>query len=121
MSEEGELSLGDYLRAARTKAGLSIRDLERVTGIANGYITKLERGQKTNPSAEVLLKLAEALELDASTLLAYIGMKSESLLPSPRVFFRSTYRLSDRETDEVLDMLTRYMEEKHKGGEHDEE
>jgi transcriptional regulator with XRE-family HTH domain len=101
--------LGAYLRIARTKAGLSVRELERLTGVANSYLTKLELNQKTNPSADVLQRLADVLELDASELLAYIGVKPSSSLPSARVYFRKKYGLSATDADQVLHRIEEYL------------
>lgn len=97
--------LGDYLRAARTRAGLSVRELERLTGVANGYLTKLETGFKTNPSAEVLIKLADALELDTSELLAFIGVKPSSVLPPADIYFRKRYDMTEDQARQAAKLI----------------
>ncbi len=98
-------TLGTYLRDARARAGLSIRELERLTGVANSYLTKLELNQKTNPSAEVLLKLAEVLELDPSEVLRFIGIAPPRIIPSMEVVFRSKYGLSEAEAKEAAALI----------------
>jgi transcriptional regulator with XRE-family HTH domain len=100
-------SLGTFLKEARARAGLSIRDLERVSGVANSYLTKLELNQKTNPSADILQRLADALDLDASELLAFIGVKPASTLPAARTYFRRKYGVNAKEAD----VLTRLVED----------
>lgn len=105
MTSHYKPTLGDYLRAARTKAGLTIRELERLTGVANSYLTKLELNQKTNPSADVLQRLAEVLELDASELLAYIGVKPSSVLPSTEVFLRRKHGLTEAEAKQAAELI----------------
>ena len=97
--------LGDYLRAARTRAGLSVRELERLTGVANGYLTKLETGFKANPSAEVLIKLADALELDTSELLAFIGVKPSSVLPPADIYFRKRYGMTEEQARQAAELI----------------
>ena len=53
-------SLGVYLRTARTRAGLTVRELARLASIGHSYLVKLENDQKDNPSADVLQRLADA-------------------------------------------------------------
>ncbi|MBO4652168.1 MAG: helix-turn-helix transcriptional regulator [Lachnospiraceae bacterium] len=47
---------------ARHKSGLTQKALSEVTGIAQGDISKLERG-KGNPSVRTLQRLAEAMDM----------------------------------------------------------
>jgi transcriptional regulator with XRE-family HTH domain len=54
------------LRATR---GLSQRELAKLAGITNPYITLIETGQRKNPSLAVLKKLAKALGVPVTTLL----------------------------------------------------
>lgn len=49
------------LRQARKAARLTTRDLARLAGLSHSYIGLLERGVKTNPSRDVVLRLATAL------------------------------------------------------------
>ena len=91
-----------------------MRELERLTGVANSYLTKLELNQKTNPSAEILQKLADALELDASELLAFIGVKPAGTLPPARIYFRKKYGLSEADAAEAARLIERYTTKDNK-------
>lgn len=51
------------------KSNLSFKTLSEKSGISLTYIYELERGSKTNPSMETILKLANALEVSISELL----------------------------------------------------
>lgn len=58
------------LRAARLSKGLSLRDMETLTGIDRGHLSKIERGA-VNPSVARLKQLARVLGLtDLSAHLA---------------------------------------------------
>ena len=46
-------------------------------------------------------RIAEALELDSSELLAFIGVKPSSVLPAPRMYFRRAYGMTDAEAQET--------------------
>src|SRR5512135_2877079 len=52
--------LGDKLREARSRLGLSQRQLAERAGLSNGMLCLIERGE-ANPSVQSLLGLAEAL------------------------------------------------------------
>ena len=62
--------LGDQLRALRAQRGWTQGDLAGKSGIAQKYVSALERGQRTNPSREVIQNLADALGVPVATLAA---------------------------------------------------
>ena len=66
-------SLGAYIRSQRQHARLSLRELARRAGVSNPYLSQLERGLR-RPSAEMLQRLAAALELSAETLYVRAGL-----------------------------------------------
>lgn len=101
-------TLGARLRAARLEAGLSIRQLAKAAGINHSYLVKLENDQNDNPSAAHLQRLADVLEMDASDLLSFIGVEPPSTLPSPRVYFRRKFGLSDAEAARLSRLIEEY-------------
>ena len=66
-------SLGAVLRAARQRHGLSLRDVERRTGIRNAHLSQLETGGIVRPEMALLWDLASVYELDFSLLLRLAG------------------------------------------------
>lgn len=61
--------LGQTLRQARNKKKLTMLELEVLTGISEGDISRIENGKK-NFAITTLFKLAKGLELPVSQLLA---------------------------------------------------
>jgi transcriptional regulator with XRE-family HTH domain len=59
---------GERLRGEREKASLSLAQLSRATGISKPYIVRLET-QPSNPSLELLARLADALDVTIADLL----------------------------------------------------
>ena len=120
MDNDQANNLGRYLRAKRTGAGLSIRELARLAEVDHGYIIRLEGGQKRNPSAETLLKIAGVLELDASELLGLIGIKTP-IAPSMEAVFRKHYGLTEEEAKEAAELIEKRYGKRiqTKGGDHD--
>lgn len=49
------------LKAAREAKGLSLADLTELTGMDRSALSKLETGQRANPTVETLVRYAEAL------------------------------------------------------------
>lgn len=110
MATKGPHTLGTTLRTARLEARLSIRQLARAAGINHSYLVKLETDQNDNPSAAHLQRLADVLEIDASDLLTFIGVEPSSTLPSPRVYFRRKFGLSDAEAARLSHLIAEYTD-----------
>ena len=49
------------LKAAREAKGLSLADLTELTGMDRSALSKLETGQRSNPTVETLVRYAEAV------------------------------------------------------------
>ena len=61
-------SLGDRLRQARTKRGLSLRSVAQALGVSASLISQVEIG-KTQPSVSTLYALASHLGVSLDELL----------------------------------------------------
>jgi DNA-binding XRE family transcriptional regulator len=53
--------LVQQLKAAREEKGLSLADLTRLTGMDSSALSKLETGQRLNPTVETLVRYADAV------------------------------------------------------------
>lgn len=70
MSEKALRALGDAIRERRGEIdGLSQEGLADLAGMHRTYVSEIERGLR-NPSYRNLVKLAEALEVPLSELVA---------------------------------------------------
>jgi DNA-binding XRE family transcriptional regulator len=49
------------LKAAREAKGLSLADITELTGMDRSALSKLETGQRPNPTVETLMRYAEAV------------------------------------------------------------
>jgi transcriptional regulator with XRE-family HTH domain len=62
--------LGRVIKTLRTtKHDLGLRELARKAKVPPGYLAELESGKKTNPSLDVLKRLAKALGVPVTELL----------------------------------------------------
>ena len=64
---------GYYLRELRERRGLTIRQLEMLSGVSNSYISQIENGKKEIPSAKILKKLADPLRVSIEDLVRTAG------------------------------------------------
>jgi transcriptional regulator with XRE-family HTH domain len=67
------VTLGGVLRAARTGAALSLRDVERRTGLSNAHLSQIETDTIARPEMSILWELAALYGLDFGRLLALAG------------------------------------------------
>jgi len=68
--------VGDFIRAQREVARMSVRRLAEVAGVSNPYLSQIERGLR-RPSAEILQQIAKALQISAESLYVRAGLLSD--------------------------------------------
>ena len=61
------------LKAAREAKGLSLADITEITGMDRSALSKLETGQRPNPTVETLVRYAEAVGKRLVVTLADVG------------------------------------------------
>jgi transcriptional regulator with XRE-family HTH domain len=66
------VDVGEFIRAQREIARMSVRRLAEVAGVSNPYLSQIERGIR-RPSAEILQQLAAALRISVETLYVHAG------------------------------------------------
>lgn len=67
-------TLGDVIRAQRQLHRISLRELARMTGISNPYLSQIERGLR-EPSDTVVDAIADALDLTTERLYDAAGIR----------------------------------------------
>lgn len=70
---------GEKLRALREQRGLTLRQLAASLGVSNGYISRMETGNKT-PNIAMLVKIAIFFDADVNQLVKD-ELELESELP----------------------------------------
>ena len=97
-------ALGSVLREARRERGLSLRDVERRTGIGNAHLSQLETGTIARPEPALIWDLAVLYDLDFTELLELAG---HGRGPGERmtVALRALGELTAQEQSEVLQFM----------------
>jgi transcriptional regulator with XRE-family HTH domain len=54
-------TIGEVLRQARRDAGLSTRDIERLTGMSTASLSQIETGIRKDPGFRTVLRIARAI------------------------------------------------------------
>ena len=98
--------LGEFIKAQRELANLSLRQLADVAKVSNPYLSQLERGLY-KPSAEVLKNIAEALHISAETMFAQAGLLDPETRDKRAGGVEDAIRLDSRLSTEQKDTLIR--------------
>jgi transcriptional regulator with XRE-family HTH domain len=107
-SRSRDRKLGEQIREARISAGLSLRALARDLELSPSYINDIEYDRRI-PSENVLMQIADLLDLDADQLLGAAGRVGEDAQrylkenPTAGVLFRRV--ASDRLGEDELKLL----------------
>jgi len=67
------MKLGDKIRQLREEIGLTQGQLAGGASVSQGYLSQLENGDVKNPSAAVLLRVAQAMSVDPDELFEAAG------------------------------------------------
>jgi transcriptional regulator with XRE-family HTH domain len=90
------MPLSERLRRSRKKRGLTLKDVNRATGISVSFLSEIERG-KTNPSIETIKKLAQFYEVPLKDLMP----NENRTLPTPLEEAKKQFDIPD----EVIDLM----------------
>ena len=72
-AKRGAATIGDFIREQRQQAQVSVRQLARLAGVSNPYLSQIERGMR-KPSAEILQQIAKGLRISAEQLYVRAGI-----------------------------------------------
>lgn len=113
MDKDQAKRLGALIKTKREAAGLSLRGLDRRTGIDNALISKMESGLILEPSPDKLGRIADALNIPLADLYAMADYAAPKQLPSMRPYLRTKYRELPDEAAEQLDAYVQRLAKRH--------
>jgi len=107
--------LGDRLARAREQAGISQVELARRMGTSQQTVAYWER-KAVSLRSDVIVKLAEILEVSADDILGTAAGKSRTAKPSgkARQLFDAVSRLPRRQQDKIISILEPFVAEHSK-------
>jgi transcriptional regulator with XRE-family HTH domain len=95
--------IGEYIRTQRTKAQISLRELAKLAGVSNPYLSQIERGLR-KPSAEILQQIAKGLRISAEALYVRAGILEQRLGGAVVDAVLADPELSERQKQVLLDV-----------------
>ena len=104
--------LGDFIRAQRQMANLSLRQLSALAKVSNPYLSQVERGLH-EPSVRVLKSIGEALNVSAETLFEHAGLISNTEVQDDEATecaIRADRRLTEAQRRALLTVYRSYVE-----------
>ena len=93
-------AVGPRVRALREAYRMSLSELAQRAGISKAYLSQLENDPRKKPSAEVVWKLAQALEVPMTRLLGvedHPSLQQDALPPGLRLFWAEHPEVSEEE------------------------
>ncbi|HEX4701610.1 MAG TPA: helix-turn-helix transcriptional regulator [Pseudonocardiaceae bacterium] len=95
--------IGEYIRQQRSTAQISLRQLSKLAGVSNPYLSQIERGLR-KPSAEILQQIAKGLRISAEALYVQAGiLDAPAGGPVPEAI-RAATELTERQKQVLLDV-----------------
>jgi transcriptional regulator with XRE-family HTH domain len=102
--------IGDYIRQQRSNAKISLRQLSRLAGVSNPYLSQIERGLR-KPSAEILQQIAKGLRISAEALYVQAGILDLPTGGPVTDAVRSDPELNERQKQVLLDVYESFRRE----------
>lgn len=72
-AKRASATIGEFIREQREQAEVSVRQLARLAGVSNPYLSQIERGLR-KPSADILAQIAKGLRISAEQLYIRAGI-----------------------------------------------
>ncbi|GAB3453179.1 helix-turn-helix domain-containing protein [Actinophytocola sediminis] len=102
--------IGEYIKQQRASAKISLRQLSKLAGVSNPYLSQIERGLR-KPSAEILQQIAKGLRISAEALYVQAGIL-DVVAGGPVVdAVRADDALSERQKQILLDVYESFRGE----------
>ena len=102
--------IGEYIRQQRSSAKISLRQLSKLAGVSNPYLSQIERGVR-KPSAEILQQIAKGLRISAEALYVQAGILDLPLAGPVGDAIRADTELTERQKQVLLDVYESFRRE----------
>ena len=114
-NDETLIAFGEFVRAQRRLAQVSQRNLARMSGVSDSYLSQIERGNY-RPSPQVVKALAQAFGLKPEQLYTMLGFmdeqKGSKSPPSVEEAIRLDPRLEPAQKDALIRVYRSYLGER---------
>lgn len=108
--EKAVEDIGTYIREQREGAQVSLRQLAKLAGVSNPYLSQVERGLR-KPSAEILQQIAKGLRISAEVLYVRAGILEERPASAVTDAVLADLELNERQKQVLLDIYLSFRRE----------
>lgn len=105
--------IGGFIRTQRESAEVSLRQLAKLAGVSNPYLSQIERGLR-NPSAEVLAQIAKGLRVSAEVLYVRAGLLEQRPHGPIRDAVLTDPSITERQKQVLLEIYDSFRSENDK-------
>ncbi|GAA2692689.1 MULTISPECIES: helix-turn-helix transcriptional regulator [Actinosynnema] len=102
--------IGDYIKEQRNSAKISLRQLSKLAGVSNPYLSQIERGLR-KPSAEILQQIAKGLRISAEALYVEAGILQQREGGALADAITTAPDLTERQKQVLLDVYASFRRE----------
>jgi transcriptional regulator with XRE-family HTH domain len=102
--------IGEYIKQQRSSAQISLRQLSKLAGVSNPYLSQIERGLR-KPSAEILQQIAKGLRISAEALYVRAGILDVAHGGPVVDAVRADDALTERQKQILLDVYESFRRE----------
>ena len=109
--EEMLRAFGEFVKAQRRLAQVSQRNLARMSGVSDSYLSQIERGNY-RPSPQVVKALAKAFGLEARQLYMMLGLidgEETDALPSVEQAIQLDQKLAPAQKESLLSVYRSFV------------
>ncbi len=104
-------TIGEFIREQRQQGQVSLRQLARLAGVSNPYLSQIERGMR-KPSAEILQQIAKGLRISAEQLYVRAGiLETREGNPELVAAILADEDLGERQKQVLLDIYESFRRE----------
>ena len=108
--------IGEFIREQREQAQVSLRQLARLAGVSNPYLSQIERGLR-KPSAEILQQIAKGLRISAEQLYVRAGiLEARAGDPNVVAAILADEGLAERQKQVLVDIYESFRRENAAAG-----
>jgi transcriptional regulator with XRE-family HTH domain len=116
-AKRSSAAIGEFIREQREQAQVSLRQLARLAGVSNPYLSQIERGLR-KPSAEILQQIAKGLAISAEQLYVRAGiLESRHGDPEVAAAILADPVLTERHKHVLIEIYESFRREYVEGGE----
>jgi transcriptional regulator with XRE-family HTH domain len=109
-------TIGDFIREQRQQAQVSLRQLSKLAGVSNPYLSQVERGLR-RPSAEILQQIAKGLRISAEQLYVRAGILEDRPAGSDVLAaILADQDLTERQKNVLVEIYESFRRENHPAG-----